>query len=349
MTTDPDLPPRQRLAAAGKWPIVGERACLPYKPPWRLSLAVEGREVGNWTLDELQALPSEAHVVDFHCVTRWSRTGVRVTGISLESLLLALDVDVPPSVDFVSWVARTERAHSSSLPFAEAIALFAMLVWEIDGRPLPPEHGGPLRSVVPGKYFYKSVKWVERIDLLASDRLGYWEAEAGYHNGADPWREERYVAGGLSREELRKLLATRDWSGREVPSLIAEDRDLAGVVAKGALLRNANFRRADLSGADFGGANLSNASFASANLRAADLREADVEGAEFDGADLSGADFRGASLFGATFVRANVDQATRFDRRQLEALAESERAFLAEGLQRTGAADDETDEDHPSV
>lgn len=349
MTTDPDLPPRQRLAAAGKWPVVGESACLPYDEPWRLTVTVEGDPVASWTLDELQAMRTETAVVDFHCVTRWSRTGVRVTGISLESLLVREEVEIGKPVDFVSWVARTERDHSSSMPLADAIAFCAMLVWEVDGRPLTPEHGGPLRSVVPGRYFYKSVKWVERIDLLVSDRLGYWEAEAGYHNGADPWREERYVAGGLSREQLRDLLASRDWSGREVLSLIAEDRDLGGLIAQRALLRNANFRGANLAGADFSGANLSNACFASADLRDADFRGADVEGAEFDGANLSGVDFRGASIFGCTFAGANVDRATRVERRQLEALAESERAFLAEGLQRAGVADDQMDEDRPSV
>lgn len=348
MTTDPDLPPRQRLAAAGKWPVVGESACLPYEPPWRLSLTVEREPVASWTLDELKAMRNETAVVDFHCVTRWSRTGVRVTGISLESLLIRQEVEIWRPVEFVSWVARTERRHSSSIPLADAIAFCAMLVWEVDGQPLTPEHGGPLRSVVPGRYFYKSVKWVERIDLLVSDRLGYWEAEAGYHNDADPWNEERYVAGGLSRERLRDLLASRDWSGREVLSLFAEGRDLAGLIAKGAVLRNANFRGAKLAGADFSGANLSNACFAAANLQAADFRGADVEGAEFDGANLSGVDFRGASLFGATVAGAIVDRATRIDRRQLEALAAAEQAFLSEALQRVGAADDETDEDRPS-
>lgn len=347
MTTDPDLPPRQRLAAPGKWPLVGEREALPYDGPWRLSLTVEGREVGVWTLEEIQSLRPETCRVDFHCVTRWSRVDVSVTGIGLETLLT--DAGLAFNTGYVSWIARSARRHSSSLPLAEALRLGAMLVWEVDGQPLTPEHGGPLRSVVPGKYFYKSVKWVEQIDLLANDRLGYWEAEAGYHNGADPRREERYVAGGLSREELRSLLATRDWSGREVLSLVAEGRDLAGLNAKRALLRNANFRAANLERADFREANLSNASFAGANLRGAHFRNADVEGAEFDGADLSDANFRGASLFGATFTGAVVDRGTRFDSRQLDALAEAERTFLAEALQRSAAADDEPKKDRPSA
>ncbi|HEV7279707.1 MAG TPA: molybdopterin-dependent oxidoreductase [Pirellulaceae bacterium] len=346
MTTDPDLPPRQRLAAVGKWPLVGERERLPSDEPWRLTLAIENREVGIWTLDGLRRLGAETRSVDFHCVTRWSRTDVRVTGIRLERLLAEAGLSSPTG--FVSWVARTARRHSSSLPLAEALRLGAMLAWEVDGQPLTPEHGGPLRSVVPGKYFFKSVKWVERIDLLANDRMGYWEAEAGYHNGADPWQEERYVAGGLSREQLRGLLTTRDWSGREVLSLVAEGRDLAGLIARRALLRNANFRGANLAGADFEGANVSNACFAGASLRGAGFQNADVEGAEFEGTDLSGADFRGASLFGATFTGATINRGTRFDARQLEALAEAERAFLAEALQRAGVPDDEAKKDRPS-
>lgn len=345
MTTDPNLPPRQRLAAPGKWPIVGERTPLPWEPPWRLTLTQEGVPLATWTLDELQAMRAETATVDFHCVTRWSRRDVRVTGISLETLLVDGRFDIPRPFDYISFVARTERAHSSSIPLGDAVAHCAMLVWEVDGKPLPVEHGGPLRSIVPGKYFYKSVKWVERIDLLSVDRLGYWEAEAGYHNGADPWLEQRYVAEGLSRDELRGLLATRDWSGREALNLIAEGRDLSGLVARGAVLRNADFRKAGLASADFSAANLSNASFAGADLRGASFRGADVEGAEFDGADLDGADFRGASLFGATFSNAKVDARTAFDRERLEALADPERRFLREALQRAGAADDETDED----
>ncbi len=67
--------------------------------------------------------------------------------------------------------------------------------------PCPVEHGGPLRMIVPGKYFYKSVKWLEAIERLPADRLGYWEAEAGYHNAADPWLEQRYVASSLTRQQ----------------------------------------------------------------------------------------------------------------------------------------------------
>src|SRR3546814_21189931 len=108
--------------------------------------------------------------------------------------------------------------------------------------------------VVPGRYFYKSVKWLERVEALAEDRLGYWEAETGYHNNADPWSEERYIVAGVKKLELRALIQARDFSGRDLLSMNADGMDLAGLKATGARLRNGPFRNATLSGADLPGA-----------------------------------------------------------------------------------------------
>ncbi len=80
-----------------------------------------------------------------------------------------------------------------------------MIVWSVEGQSLTSEHGGPLRMIVPGRYLYKSLKWLTRIELLEIDRLGYWEAEAGYHNHADPWREERYLAPELTKQQVAAL------------------------------------------------------------------------------------------------------------------------------------------------
>jgi DMSO/TMAO reductase YedYZ molybdopterin-dependent catalytic subunit len=185
---DPALPPNQQLVAPGKWPVVGEKASRADAAPWRVDVTGLVAAPRGWTLDELRALAPVEQVVDVHCVTRWSQPGMRFGGIPLARLL---EPCAPlPSARFVSFVARSERAHSTSLPLAEALDLGTLVTLTRDGEPLAPAHGGPVRTVVPGRYFYKSLKWLERIELLAEDRLGYWEAEAGYHNRADPWRDD---------------------------------------------------------------------------------------------------------------------------------------------------------------
>lgn len=332
------LPPGQQLAAPGKWPIVGERTSGPGPEVWTLTLVdVDGRE-SCWALEALPSLPTVTVAVDVHCVTRWSQPAVSFAGVLLRTLLEAAHCD--PAARFVSFVARSERRHSTSLPLQEAIELGALIAWDALGRPLESIHGGPLRGVVPGRYFYKSVKWLERIELLREDRLGYWEAHAGYHNHADPWREERFLAPTLNRSEAARLLGARDFQGRDLRGLDARARDLAGLKAAGALLRNADFRDCDLAGACFDRANLSNARLAGANLRDASFIGADLEGADFSAADLRGADFTSASLFGASFApldangnamldqQAKWDESTRFDPERLEDLMPAQRALF---------------------
>lgn len=338
------LPPGQQLAAPGRWPQVGERTPRDDASPWTVSIAGLVANPLGFSLAELHALPQVERSIDLHCVTRWSKLGVRFTGVLLVDLIaLAGPRD---SARFVSFVARSSRAHSTSLVLADAIELGALVALSCDGAPLPPEHGGPVRVVVPGRYFYKSIKWLERIELLADDRLGYWEAETGYHNLADPWREERFIAAGISRHELQKLLASRDWSGREVLGVEARGLDLTGVVARGALLRNAHFEGARLASAVFDKANLSNAHFAGADLHGASFRDADAEGSDFSGADLRGADFRGASLLGVSFVdltvavadnpksSTRIDGTTQFDAASLAELAPPQAEFVQIALGR---------------
>jgi hypothetical protein len=263
--------------------------------------------------------------VDIHCVTRWSKLSVEFIGVPLAALIGRSC----PTADarYVSFVACSDRDHSTSLPLTDALSLGALVALEAEGRPLPVEHGGPVRMVVPGRYFYKSLKWLERVELLSSDRLGYWEREAGYHNQADPWQEERYLAPAMSKWEMAVVLATRDFSGRDLRSIDARGHDLIGLTARGSLLRDADFRGCVLRGACFERANLANAHFQGADLRGASLVSADLEGTDFVGADLRGADLRGASLFGATFradgtslAQAQLDGTTLFDAASLEQL-----------------------------
>ncbi|MFM9065889.1 MAG: molybdopterin-dependent oxidoreductase, partial [Planctomycetota bacterium] len=247
--------------------------------------------------------------------------------------LLALSEPLPEAA-YLSFVARSDRAHSTSLPLADALELDTLIALEFNGQPLATLHGGPVRTIVPRRYFYKSLKWLTRIEVLASDRLGYWEAQAGYHNEADPWREQRFVAPDLDRRLVGQLLATRDWSNRELRGLHVAGHNLAGLLVRQAILRDSDFSRADLRAAQFSGSNLSNARFVEADLRGAvfgavigavtvprspeadshrgetvpadssgvSIAGADIQGSDFRGADLRGADFRGASLLGAAFT-----------------------------------------------
>jgi len=332
------LPPGQQLAAAHKWPFVGERAPGQGPEAWTLTLVeVSGRR-HQWSWDQLLALPRTRLEVDIHCVTRWSILAMPFVGVTLADLLKS--AGVVSSAGFVSFVARSDRRHSTSLPLADALELNTLIAWEAQAKPLESVHGGPLRSVVPGRYFYKSVKWLERIELLDSDRLGYWEATAGYHNAADPWREQRYLAPSLDRRETANLLAARDFSGLDLRGIDARGHNLAGLQAVNALLRDSDFRGCDLSGANFAGANLSNARLADVNLRSTSFLGADLEGADFSRAELQGANFTGASIFGASFApvddqgqvvtndSARWDHTTQFDSARLEDLLPAQRTLF---------------------
>ena len=302
--TDRPLPPNQRHTAQGKWPVVGERAPAfeaPTGDPDRWQLEIIGRVARpqRWTLSELFRRPDvTTTTIDLHCVTRWSRQDTPLTGIWLRDLLA--EAEPLPDARFLSLVAYSTRKHSSSLPLHDEATEGTFIAWASAGEPLSVDRGGPLRNITPGKYLYKSVKWLTTIELLTEDRLGFWEAQAGYHNDADPWREQRYILPSVSRLEARAILAKRNIRGRSFVGLPAAGLALAGLDATESLLRNADFTWTDLSSANFSAANLSNASLRGTNLRDAILVGADLEGADFSGADLRGADLTGASLFGAT-------------------------------------------------
>ncbi len=327
-----ELPPGQQLCAAGKWPVVGERTARNDSSPWTVTVSGLVAHPLTLSLAEIQASAHHELTVDIHCVSRWSKLGVRFRGILLEELLTrAGSLD---EARFVSLVARSDRLHSTSLELADALELRTLIAVEADGQPLKPVHGGPVRVVVPGRYFYKSLKWLERIEVLAEDRLGYWEADAGYHNIADPWLEQRFIAPSITKQEAARLIAGRDFSGRDLRGIDASGRDLAGLNARGALLRDADFRGANLQDACLVDANLSLAHFNGADLRGADLTGADCEGTDFAGADLRGTKLRALSLFGASFTdertgqSATLDATTDVDPALIDNLTPDQSAFI---------------------
>jgi DMSO/TMAO reductase YedYZ molybdopterin-dependent catalytic subunit len=326
--SDPEepLPPRQQ--ATRRWPVVGERDPEPYDPAtWRLEVAgLVGRpfSLARAALDEL---PREERRGTIHCVTRWSRPGSVFEGVPLEALLLL--VRPAKGARFVRFVSG--RGHDTTLPLSAAPDV--LVATSFEGRPIEPVHGGPVRSVVFRRYFYKSVKWLRAVELLERDRPGYWERTAGYHNDADPWKEQRYAAPGIDRREVERRVKGRDFSGGDFRGLALERADLAGFSFLGAALRDARLAGADLRGADFRGANLTNA-----DLRGADLRGARLDGADLDGADLRGADLRetaipAASLACTTFAGPGGEEAARlegadFAGAALDGLLEEQREFL---------------------
>lgn len=307
------LPPGQ--AETQKFPVTGEAAPVAEALDlglWRL--VVEGRVDAprELTHSELMALPQRERLVDIHCVTGWSRLGTRFTGIPLSVLFSELGVSLLPDARFVRFVAYSERAHDTSLPLDLALA-DTWLVHGFEGQPLTPEHGYPLRTLTPSRYFYKSLKWVHRIELLAEDRLGYWERESLYHNNGDPWPgNERYVSGSHSPEKLESFRNAASYIPYRGPRKLLLSVDLRGWAPRTRDLGDLHLKDCDLGGARLDGAdlrkaNLTRSRFIGASLAGADLREADLEGASFVGADLTGADLRGAALSAARFFERGPD------------------------------------------
>lgn len=297
------LPPGQ--AKTAKFPVVGEKA-----PPaeagelasWRLEVFGLVENPWVWTYGELLALPQRQRRVDIHCVTGWSQAAMVFEGLPLADLLaLARPL---PAARFVSFEAYSERKHDTSLPLDLALE-DTWLVHSEGGRPLAPEHGWPLRTLTPSRYFYKSLKWLHRIELLEEDRLGYWERESAYHNAGDPWPgDQRFTSGSLKpaeAERFKNAESFRPWKGKVLLGL-----DLRGWEPRTGDLEGLQLKNCDLRGAKLAGKNLKDT-----NLSLSDLRGADLEGADLEGADVEGVNFTGANLRGAN-LDASALSATRF-------------------------------------
>lgn len=330
----PQVPPGQQVVSPNKWPVIGEREPASSNAAWELTIDGLVEKPLTFSLPQLQQLPQTEMLLDIHCVTRWSKLDVPISGVLLSDLLPL--VGVKPEAKFLSFLARSDQNHSTSLPIDTAIEHRCLITLFAEGTPLEIGHGGPIRNMVPGKYFYKSVKWLQRIEVLAEDRLGYWEADAGYHNEADPWREQRYMSSTIDRRTAAKLIQSKDFSDRDLMGIDASGRNLDGLNANGALLRDASFNDCSLVGADFSNANLSNSRFVAADLTNAIFVGTDVEGADFSGANLSGVDLSQCSLIGASFVSrddrsdgANL-KTTTFSPAQLDSLSEIQRDYVRE-------------------
>jgi DMSO/TMAO reductase YedYZ molybdopterin-dependent catalytic subunit len=152
---------------------------------WSLEITGVVDEPRSWSWEEFDALPKETVTLDIHCVTKWSKFGTTWTGVSLDLLLEGV-VTAATHV-----MASSYGGYTTNLPYADLMGGKAWIASGYDGQPLPPEHGGPARLLVPHLYFWKSAKWVRGLELMSTDSPGFWERN-GYHNYGDPWREQRY-------------------------------------------------------------------------------------------------------------------------------------------------------------
>ena len=172
-----------------KWPVL-HAGSVPHVDleSWRLRITGEVDNEIALTWQELNELPRTGTVQDIHCVTRWSRFDARFEGIHWREIAKLCS----PRASARFAIAQAEHDFTSNVPIASLADGDALLATHADGEPLTEEHGYPLRLIVPGKYFWKSAKWLKGIELSAVDRPGFWE-RYGYHNDADPWQEQRYA------------------------------------------------------------------------------------------------------------------------------------------------------------
>jgi DMSO/TMAO reductase YedYZ molybdopterin-dependent catalytic subunit len=153
---------------------------------WTFEIRGAVAEPVSWTWDELLALPSETPTVDIHCVTKWSKLDTTWRGVAIDRLLERVET----TAGYVS--AFCDGGYTTNLPLEDVTGGRAWVAYEYQGGPLPAEHGGPARLLVPHLYFWKSAKWVRGLELLEHDVPGFWEGY-GYHNYGDPWKEQRYA------------------------------------------------------------------------------------------------------------------------------------------------------------
>jgi len=179
------VPPGQYLTS--DFPVLSAGPTPRVSPDdWTFSIRGQVDEPRSWSWADLQALPREDVTVDIHCVTKWSKLDTDWAGVSLDTLLEGIET----AAEHV--LVYRDGGYTTNLPLEDITGGRAWLAYGYDGDPLDPEHGGPVRLLVPHLYFWKSAKWVRGIELRLDDEPGFWEGY-GYHNYGDPWREQRYA------------------------------------------------------------------------------------------------------------------------------------------------------------
>ena len=176
------LPPGQTRTR--KWPVLDAHGTPRVDlEAWEFEAGGLVERPQRWALDAFLQLPAVRVFADFHCVTRWSRLDNVWGGVATRTV--AELVGVRPEAKFVS-VAAHDYGWTTNLPVEYFLAEDSLFAWSHEGRPIPEEHGGPVRLIVPQLYAWKSAKWVKGVEFIADDRAGFWE-EGGYHMRGNPW------------------------------------------------------------------------------------------------------------------------------------------------------------------
>ena len=185
------LPPGQSLTQ--KFPV------LTYGPTpgfneatWDLRVFGEVEKELRWTWQEFQQLPTVKIKTDIHCVTRWSKFDTEWEGVLFRDFIKLFGVK--PTAKYV--IAHSEYGYTTNTPLEIMMDDDVLLAYKYNGAFLEPDHGYPLRSFVPKRYFWKSAKWLRALEFSVTDKPGFWE-QAGYHNEGDPFKEERYQRRGF--------------------------------------------------------------------------------------------------------------------------------------------------------
>lgn len=191
------LPPGQ--SATQKFPVLHYGPVPRFNPAtWSLRAWGEVEQEVRWTWDEFQKLPRTSAIIDLHCVTRWSKFDTLWEGVSLRLLVDQGLIRLTPEARYL--MQHAEYGFTVNLPMEVALQDNFLLATHFNGEPISPDHGYPLRGVIgaiPGRddlttpYLWKGAKWLRGLEFMAQDRPGFWE-QAGYHNEADIWKEERF-------------------------------------------------------------------------------------------------------------------------------------------------------------
>lgn len=180
------LPPGQSLTQ--KFPVLTYGPNPPFNPAtWDFRVFGEVEKEMRWSWDEFMALPTVKITCDIHCVTRWSKFDTEWEGVLVRDFVRLFGLK--PSAKFV--IAHCDGGYTTNVPLDVMLDDDVLLAYKYDGRPLEPDHGAPVRTLVPKRYFWKSAKFVRGLEFSPVDKPGFWE-NAGYHNDADPFKEERY-------------------------------------------------------------------------------------------------------------------------------------------------------------
>ncbi len=179
-------PPGQTLTE--KWPVLHYGPVPRFDPrTWDLRVFGNVEQPFRLTWEEFGKLPRAARTADMHCVTTWSKLDQMWEGVPFKLVIER----ARPKADTGFVIAHCEHGFTTNVPYPAVMDDDVMLATGANGAPLMPEHGYPLRLVVPKLYAWKSAKWLRGIEFSVTDKPGFWERN-GYHNRGDPWKEERY-------------------------------------------------------------------------------------------------------------------------------------------------------------